>query len=259
MIQRCLCYVLFSVFLSWPVFAADSKAAGVSIPVLAYHRFAQAREDSMTVRNEVFAGQLKILRQQGYTVIPLRLAVDALQGKAVSLPARPVVITVDDGHRSVYSDLRPVILREKIPVTLFIYPSAISNASYGMRWEQLAELKASGWFDIQSHTYWHPNFRIEKRRLSAPDYQTFVRNQLEKSRRVLRQRLNVEADMLAWPFGIYDEELMKAAQAAGYVAAFSIEGRHARSGDAPLAFPRYLMVDAQGLEGFEKLLKEGKR
>ena len=240
-------------------FWAIVASATVSIPVLAYHRFADTRADSMTVRNEVFAGQMKLLREQGYTVIPLRLAVDALQGKAVKLPVKPLVITVDDGHRSVYSNLRPVILREKIPVTLLIYPSAISNASYGMTWQQLAELKETGLFDIQSHTYWHPNFKIEKRRLTPQAYQDFVKNQLEKSRRTLQKRLNADADILAWPFGIYDEELMKAAQAAGYVAAFSIDGRHARSGDALLALPRHLMVDAMGVEGFAKMLKEGRQ
>jgi Polysaccharide deacetylase len=50
-------------------------------------------------------------------------------------------------------------------VTLFVYPSAVSNAAYALTWEQLRELQATGLVDIQSHTYWHPNFREEKRRL----------------------------------------------------------------------------------------------
>lgn len=229
-----------------------------SIPILAYHRFGPSRADSMTVRNEILVGQIKRLRERGYTVIPLHLAVEALSGRAVRLPVKPVVITVDDGHASVYTDLRPLVLREKIPVTLFIYPSAISNAHYAMTWAQLAELKETGLFDIQSHTYWHPNFKIEKRRLAPQAYTDFVRNQLEKSRQTLKKRLDVEAIYLAWPFGIYDDELMAAAKAAGYKAAFSIDGRHARSTDAFFALPRHLMVDAQGVGGFSKLLSEGK-
>lgn len=239
-------------------FAAESAEAR-GIPVLAYHRFAPTVADSMTVRNEVFAAQLKYLRDNGYTVVPLRRALEALQGKGARLPAKPVVITVDDGHRTVFSDLRPVIEREKIPVTLFIYPSAISNADYAMTWQQLAQLRDTGLFDIQSHTYWHPNFKIEKRRLAPEAYQAFVRTQLEKSRKALKQRLGVDVDVLAWPFGIYDDELMNAARAAGYVAAFSIDGRDARPGDNPLGLARYLMVDAQGVQGFAKLLHEGKK
>jgi peptidoglycan/xylan/chitin deacetylase (PgdA/CDA1 family) len=43
-----------------------------------------------------------------------------------------VAITVDDGHLSVYTELYPLILKHRPPVTLFIYPSAISNASYAL-------------------------------------------------------------------------------------------------------------------------------
>ncbi len=236
-----------------------SASAAVSVPILVYHRFGPSVADSMTVRSETFAAQLKYLRENGYTVVPLRQALNALQGKGPALPAKALAITVDDGHRTVYSELLPLIQREKIPVTLFIYPSAISNADYAMTWQQLAQLRDTGLFDIQSHTYWHPNFKIEKRRLAPDAYRNFVRNQLEKPRRTLKQRLAVDADLLAWPFGIYDDELEAAARAAGYVAAFSIDARHAHGGDKPMELPRYLMVDSQGVKGFAKLLAEGKK
>ena len=254
-------WLVLAAFLAPRSFAADDGE--LSIPILAYHRFGPTVADSMTVRTEVFVAQLKYLHDNGYTVVPLRQVVNALQGKGPKLPPKPVVITVDDGHRTVFSDLLPVIEREKIPVTLFIYPSAISNADYAMTWQQLAQLReiGPGLFDVQSHTYWHPNFKIEKRRLAPEAYQAFVRNQLDKSRKKLKQRLGVEADLLAWPFGIYDEELMNAARTAGYVAAFSIDGRNLRGSDRNnlLGMPRHLMVDAQGVKGFAQLLNEGRK
>src|SRR6266511_3959307 len=64
-----------------------------------------------------------------------------------------------------------LIQQLKIPVTLFIYPSAISNADYAMTWAQLAEMKASGLVDIQSHTFWHPNFNVERKRLTPAAYE----------------------------------------------------------------------------------------
>jgi Predicted xylanase/chitin deacetylase len=102
-----------------------------------------------------------------------------------------VVVVADDGHRSVYTDLFPLIKRFQIPVTLFIYPSAISNPSapYAMTWEQLAEVKASGLVDIQSHTFWHPNFKVDKKRLAPAAYEKLVQDQLVKSKTVLDQRL----------------------------------------------------------------------
>lgn len=238
--------------------AEAHSAGGERWPaVLVYHRFGPTVADSMTIRNEALAAQFDYLKTHGYTVIPLRRLVERINGEGEPLPNQAVVITVDDGHRSVYSEMLPLVRRYGMPVTLFIYPSAISNASYALTWQQLAELKQSGLFDIQAHTYWHPNFKQEKRRLAAEAYGDFVRMQLTKPRQVLAQRLGVDADLMAWPFGIYDQELMSAAATAGYVAAFTLERRHPRAGDQALALPRYLMIDAVGLRQFQQLLEEG--
>lgn len=202
----------------------------------------------------MFAAQLEFLKENGYTVVPLRRLVERINGGNERLPNKAVVITVDDGHRSVYTEMLPLVRRYRIPVTLFIYPSAISNANYALTWTQLEELRQSGLFDIQSHTYWHPNFRREKRRLSPDAYREFVRMQLVKPRQVLAQRLGVNADLLAWPFGIVDDELIAAAGAAGYVAGFTLDRRRPGAADRPLALPRYLITDPVGMREFQRLL-----
>jgi peptidoglycan/xylan/chitin deacetylase (PgdA/CDA1 family) len=236
---------------------ALAEGRSCALPVLVYHRFGPSAVDSMTVRTSQFEAQLKYLRDNGYRVVPLRAVVDCLKDQGADLPDKAVAITVDDGHRTVYTDMLPLIRRYRIPVTAFIYPSAISNASYAMTWEQLPQLIGTGFFDVQSHTYWHPNFKVEKKRLGADEYRMLVRSQLEKSRRVLRERLGVDADMIAWPFGIYDDDLGREARAQGYVAGFTIERRAVRAGDDPMALPRYLMVDSLGLRGFSSLIEEG--
>jgi peptidoglycan/xylan/chitin deacetylase (PgdA/CDA1 family) len=109
-----------------------------------------------------------------------------------------VVITVDDGHRSVYTDLFPPVRQWRCPVTLFIYPSAISNASYALTWEQLVGIKASGLADVQSHAFWHPNSSVERKRLSPEAYRRFVHDQLARSKAILEQRLGSKVDLLAW-------------------------------------------------------------
>lgn len=225
-------------------------------PVVVYHRFGAVASDGMTVRTSVFAAQLEFLKENNVTVVPLRKIVDRVRGGTEPLPDKAVAITVDDGHRSVYTEMLPLVQRFNIPVTLFIYPSAISNASYALTWRQLEELRQSGLFDIQSHTYWHPNFRQEKRRLAAGAYRDFVRMQLVKPRQILSRRLGKSADMLAWPFGIYDDELIAAAGDAGYVAGFTLDRRHPSPTDRPLALPRYLITDAVSLREFQRLLAE---
>ena len=227
-----------------------------SAAILVYHRFGPAVADSMTTRTETFEQQLAALHAEGYRILPLTEVVAGLTGEG-ALPEKAVAITVDDGHRTVYSDLLPIIKREKLPVTLFIYPSAISNANYAMTWDQIKEVQATGVVAIGSHTYWHPNFKTEKRRLPPAEYAAFVKTQLEKSRATLKRRLGVEADILAWPFGIVDDDLEASARRAGYRAALAMGERTATDRDSALALPRYLIVDAVGVKGLMNRLHQG--
>jgi peptidoglycan/xylan/chitin deacetylase (PgdA/CDA1 family) len=225
--------------LAWPV----EVRAEAGTPILVYHRFGPVVADSMTVRTSVFERQLELLERQDYTVISLRALVDYLRGAGSPPPARSVIIAVDDGHRSVYTDMLPVLLRHRVPITLFAYPSAVSRARYALTWEQLRDLAATGLVHIHSHTYWHPNFAQEKRRLSPAAYGRLVDDQLKRSRDTLESRLGAKVDMLAWPFGIYDDELMDRATRAGYIAAVTLDRRHATIADAIMALPRYRVTD----------------
>jgi len=238
--------------------AASARAAEerADHPVLIfdYHRFNTYRADSMTVRLSVFEFQLQYMEAHGYHFIPLARYVAYRMGKAPAPPAKSVIVTMDDGHESVYTRALPFVEKYRIPVTLFIYPSAISNASYAMTWRQLRALKATGLFDIQSHTYWHPNFKIEKRRLSPAQYNKFVDFQLRRSKEVLDKKLGINVTMLAWPYGIYDDELIQKAKQAGYTAALALNGRHAGDGDNVMAISRYLVSDRDHGRLFEEIL-----
>jgi hypothetical protein len=247
------CLLAYAFFLLGP----DVWASGndqFRIPIFVYHRFGATGADSMTITVALFEAHLKYLRDNDYQVIPLRQLVEHRLNGGPELPARAVVITADDGHRSVYTHMLPLVRLYRLPVTLFIYPSAINNADYAMTWEQLSELKQTSLFDIQSHSFWHPNFKEEKRRLKHDEYEKFVRTQLVKSKETLEKKLQTHVDMLAWPFGIFDDELIGKAHEAGYKAAFTIEGRHAMPGDSIMALPRYLVTQAFQMKVFANLV-----
>ena len=142
----------------------------------------------------------------------------------------------------------------RILVTLFVYPSAISHASYAMTWPELREMRASALVEVQSHSYWHPYYKLERQRLSKFADDKLVRMQLVKSSTMLEQQLNETVDMLAWPFGIHDKELERQAKAVGYIAAFTLERRPATAFDDPLALPRYLVTNQDRDSAFGKLL-----
>lgn len=235
--------------------ASAPKADGPSASILAYHRFGRTVTDQMTVRTSTFRAQLDYLYAHGYHVVPLRELVSALADHA-ALPAHSVAITVDDGHRSVFESMLPMVREYRIPVTLFIYPSAISNASYAMTWAQLGELRRTGLFEIESHTYWHPDFRTEKRRLTPTAYERFVTVQMVKSQDALAAHLGVRPTYVAWPFGIYDDQLIRLARDAGYSAGFSVDGRVVSQGDSIMALPRFLVTDGLTGRAFAAMLPD---
>ncbi len=212
----------------------------------------------MTVTTAVFESQLKYLCNHGYLVISLRQLVDHYLGKKSTPLSKSVVMTADDGHKSVYTDMFPLLKQYRVPATLFIYPSAISNATYAVTWGQLKEMKESGLIDLQSHTFWHPNFKKDKERLSPSEYEHFVEMQLKKSKEKLERELDTKVDMLAWPFGIYSDALIHKALEAGYVTTLTMERHHASTADPIRSLPRYLITHSDK-GGFERILKNGFR
>jgi peptidoglycan/xylan/chitin deacetylase (PgdA/CDA1 family) len=234
--------------------SSNTPHAG-SVSILAYHRFGPSAVDAMTVRTSTFRAQLDSLHARGCQVVSLAAIVSALTDRT-PLPPCSVAITADDGHVSVYQSMLPIVREYRIPVTLFIYPSAISRTPYAMTWAELDELRNTGLFEIESHTYWHPNFRTEKRRLAPAAYEAFVTMQMRKSRDLLNSHLAVRATLLAWPFGIQDDELIGFAREAGYSAGFTIDGRVVSARDSIMALPRFLVTDRATGRAFAAMLPE---
>jgi peptidoglycan/xylan/chitin deacetylase (PgdA/CDA1 family) len=236
---------------------AQSRVSGVSI--LVYHRVLPAVTNEMTIRPSTLQWQMDYLQQHKYPIVPLRSVVAYLLGTGPAPPPSSVVITVDDGHRSVYSAILPLVRRLNVPVTLFIYPSAISNASYSLTWQQVAELQRTGLFTIESHTYWHPNFKVERRRLVADAYREFATRQLCRSRSVLEQRVGTAPSLLAWPFGVDEAEAIEVARNCGYTAGFTLGARGVTPGTDLMTLPRFLVTDKAVGKAFAAMLPPAPR
>jgi peptidoglycan/xylan/chitin deacetylase (PgdA/CDA1 family) len=224
--------------------------------VLLYHRFHPTKaETPWTVTNAAFEDQLNWLGRNQYRVIPLRAVVDSLRGLAPAIAPRTVAITVDDGDHSVYTEMFPIILRHRIPVTLFVYPSAISLSADCVTWENLAELVGSGLVDVQFHTLSHPDFSHERPRRSPADYRAFVHFELTHGRDWIEKNLGLTVEMLAWPYGIYDADLEQAAARAGYAAAFAVKNNSPHE-DSIFALPRLSIGRRDRIESFAARLAQ---
>jgi len=81
-----------------------------------------------------------------------------------------------------------------------------------------------------------------------------VDTQLKKSKDKLEKELGGKVDLLAWPFGIYDDYLLQRAAAAGYTSTFTIERHHASAADSVMKLPRYLLINADQGKAFAQVL-----
>ncbi len=239
--------------IGWAAAAIPARAADPGVPILLYHRFHASIPGSTTVTTPAFEAQLGWLAEHHYKVERLASVVAALRGGA-PLDPMTVAVTVDDGRRSQYIEMFPIVLRYKIPVTLFVYIDAISYEPDALTWAQIEEMLQSGLVDVQSHTCSHPDFDKERARRSAADYESFVAAELARSKKTLEERLKRPVEFLAWPYGFHDSDLERAAAAAGYGAAFAVENRLARADGDLFAVPRLVVSDADRGERFDKLL-----
>ena len=177
--------VVLACLVTWISPFGAASAGG--IPILLYHRFGPMVADSMTITTPVFESHLRYLSENGYRVIALRDLMDMYFGKGIPPDSRYVALVADDAHISVYTTAFPLLKKYNAPMTLFVYPSAVSNASYAMTWDQLRELKSTGLFDVQSHKYWHPNFKKERVQLAPAEYEKLVHMQFAKSKEKLEK------------------------------------------------------------------------
>jgi peptidoglycan/xylan/chitin deacetylase (PgdA/CDA1 family) len=244
-----LCVFMAMMSFSYSVFAS----ATTRVVILCYHNLSPTSRNSMTMTPEKFESQLQWLQDNHFNIIPLQEAVAYLEGKRETLPEKSIVISVDDGWKSVYSYFYPIIKKHNIPVTLFIFPQTISSGKNSLTWEQLTELQQTGLFDVQSHTYDHPNFKQARRHMPPAVYEKYVKMQLVKSKQLLEEHMKKSISYLAWPFGIYDQYLEDQAAKAGYEMAFTIDARPAKRADRVEAMPRFMIIDAQSAKTFQSI------
>ena len=101
-----------------------------------------------------FAAQMSWLDRNGYEAVTLDRVYDAWHGDAV-LPARPIVLSFDDGYRSHYTNALPILREHGWPGVLNLDLSNLAP-SWGIRPAMVRELVAAGW-ELDAHSLTHPD------------------------------------------------------------------------------------------------------
>ncbi len=192
------------------------------VPILTYHRFVPGKQrcDKLAVNAHTFAKQLAYLRDNNYTVIDFSHLADFIEGKA-AIPSKSVILTIDDGYRSVYDVAYPVLRKYRQKATVFVYSDFI-GAGAGLTWKQMKEMVASGLVDIQPHSITHSDLTIRIKGESDKAYKKRIREELRSPARDIKRRLGVPIHTFSYPYGAENDAVLAAAKAAGYRLATTV-------------------------------------
>ena len=124
------------------------------VAVLGYHNFSKdAPVSEMMMRTADFREQMEYIRKEGLTVISMQEFLEWRFG-ARDLPAKCVLITLDDGWRSVYTEAYPILKEYKYPFTIFLYTDFMSGRGDSMSPTMIREMMKHG-ATVGSHSVHH--------------------------------------------------------------------------------------------------------
>jgi len=208
--------------------------------VLCYHAVSERWPAELSTTPRKLESQLGALVKRGYRSVTF--------SEALSSPpaSKTVVITFDDGYRSVLEQALPILSRLGLVATVFVVTGYVGREE-PMRWpgvdhwigtehehelvsasrEQVSLLLDAGW-EVGSHTRAHPHLtELDDERLGE---------ELRRSREDCEELFGRPCRSIAYPYGDADERIVAAAGEAGYSFAGMLSSR--LNAPRPLAWPR---------------------
>ena len=212
------------------------------LPVLMYHFFfdkskGEKGADGNWLEIKKFEEQMKYLHDKKYYLPAWSEVASYVKGKT-KLPKKSVVITIDDGHPSLLSLAKPILIKYNIKATSF---SMTKNVKKNIN----STPHNTPYIEYQSHTHdMHRRDRQGKGVFISTDYKTAY-NDLIKSKKILNS-----ADAFAYPFGHYNNHAVKVLKAAGFKLAFTTEYAKVRPKMNRYKLPRIRISAEDSLNSF---------
>ena len=195
------------VFFSW----LTLTPAPQGVVILEYHHVSDdVGEDgwAYTVPPADFAQQLDYLQAEGYTTITMQDFMRARKGKQ-ELPAKPVILTFDDGYEDNYTTLLPMLEQRHMNGTVYMVTNSIGRKGY-LSWNQLRDMQNRG-IELGSHTANHQPLTSLDREKQAEE--------MKLSKLLMEWNGLKTVFSFSYPNGAYDEELPELLRKNEYLAA----------------------------------------
>ena len=195
---------------SQTTFPLSDSRDSVDIPILMYHSISKesSGENEYTISQSRFEGDLKWLRDNGYTTIfPSQLAAYVKEG--AMLPSKPVIISFDDGFANNYLYAYPLLQKYNMKAVIALIGIESDLSSGDLTWGEVAILSRSGFIEFASHTYDLHSISGDRKGAdkkpgeSAADYRQVLTADLVKNQELIETAAGRAPLTFAWPFGAY--------------------------------------------------------
>lgn len=215
-----------------------------SVPILVYHALgippASEPYPGLYVSDTEFRAEMQWLHQQGYQAVTLDEVMQAWYHGG-HLPAKPIVITFDNGYPA-QATFAPAILSQ------YGWPGVLNEITAGhLTNPRIRSLLAIGW-EVDSHSVSHPDLTT----LGPAE----LRYQLVDSRSFLQRTFGIPANSLCYPSNKYNSAVVAAVKAAGYTSA-QTENPGDATRNNPYLLNRFEIEGGQGVPGLASDLRHG--
>jgi peptidoglycan/xylan/chitin deacetylase (PgdA/CDA1 family) len=221
------------------------------VPILTYHNLAEQAKGRLVLAASSFREQMRYLKTNGYRVVSLADFIEFTRLNR-QLPQRAVVLTFDDGYRAFKDYAYPVLKELGFTATLFVYTDWVGAGRAALSWRDLRELSADG-FDIQAHTKTHADLRRATGETEV-QYARRMQAELEQPQELFSKNLGHRSQILAYPYGRWEEGLLPKVTEHGYIAAFSVRRQGNASFVRPLTGHRSQIYSEMTLDDFVRNL-----
>lgn len=213
--------------------------------VLNYHDIVRADSaksslNSMDVSVDHLEEHLLWLKKNGYKIISVQNVLDAAAGKN-AIPDKSVLLTFDDGYKSFYTRVFPLLKKYHYPATVALIGTWIDgidtpdeSGKQLLTWDQVRKMVKSGLIEIASHTY-----DLHKTAVANPQgdsqaatvtrlydmttaryetdehYRERIHLALMKSAEFIFQHTGAWPRVMVWPDGEYNDIALEASREAG--------------------------------------------
>ena len=196
------------------------------IPIILYHAVV-AGGDPFSVHPALFRQQIDAVRDSGRTPLTVSGLAAALTGRA-PLPARPVVVTFDDGTADFVQAALPHLLAAGLPATLYVTTAQIGRPGM-LSWHEVGQVAATG-VEVGAHSRNHPHLDTVRRRR--------LQREITQSRSDVEHHLERPCRSFAYPHGSYTRTVRDLVAASGFTSAVAVRDAFSHEADDVFALAR---------------------